>query len=280
MSRICFIRHGESTVNAQAKLYRAQDDPKPGRAYHEAKFFDAPLNPEGVRGAEKHVQAELRRTFKEQDITSETKIIRLAITSTLRRTLETTSYGVLPVFPPSAFMSYVALECVREATGCEVNPEGVFSDVTIEKPCNLRSNLQGVGEGGLRGRRSEDTEVDQSTGVASEFDYIDFSQCPDADPLDPLETVEDVDTRIREFLAWLCEWRDQQQKQHGSDVQMEVTVVSHSVFLYRLLSRLEPHGHVQKSAQDSTPKPEPATPSMKNCEVRTLWLESILEIQS
>jgi len=220
---VILIRHGESTVN------------KSGR-YESAEFFDAPLTPHGRAQASENMQAELKHCLRADD-----NSVRVIVVSTLTRTLETATHGILPILPPCRHTSWIALDCVRESTAAEVSP--CEKNVDYEKPCNLRGPL----------------EV-----VLKTFPHIDFSLCTEKDPLERIETIKMVDRRVEEFGTWLRQWVRQQRKLNGS-VQLDVIVVSHYVFLHRLLSAVERRGG------------SPGGPlGFENCEVRKFPLDSFL----
>merc|ERR1712156_524458 len=140
-----------------------------------------------------------------------------------------------------------ALDSVRESATSEIQvADGVDVgvDVSKSKPCNQRKPLSHASEA---------------------FPHIDFANCQEADPLPQVETIEQVDERVGEFEAWLREWIDREVAEHGGDLHVEVVLVSHYVFLHRLVSKI--NGRIGDSSEKC---------GFKNCEVRKLPLSSIL----
>eukprot|EP00931_Biecheleriopsis_adriatica_P080782 TRINITY_DN54132_c0_g1_i1.p1 TRINITY_DN54132_c0_g1~~TRINITY_DN54132_c0_g1_i1.p1 ORF type:complete len:298 (+),score=27.27 TRINITY_DN54132_c0_g1_i1:29-895(+) len=241
-STIYLIRHGESTVNARAKEYHEHGDAHPGRAYHEVSFFDADLTNVGREQASINVLNTLRSFLQPHD--REGGMARLVVTSTLRRALETATRGVLPLLPPDNFTTWLALDYVREAMTLEIHTEN-DNDIPVNsdaKPCNARDPLN---------------------QARTTFPHVDFSQCHEEDPLEPIETIGSLDMRIDEFIIWLRTWERQTRQEHG-DVRIDVVVVSHYVFLRRLLSRV--HGMTDSRSC-----------GLANCEVRMLPLSSVVQ---
>ena len=247
-SQVTFIRHGESTVNAQQRRYQKEGDALPGRAYFEPAFFDAPLTDAGradAIGARSGLQACLAAGEE-----ARSPAVVCVVVSTLRRALETATHAALPILPPGPRTDWIALDSVREATACEVFTCGTSvtpRDIQCEKPCNQRGALD--------------------AGVLADFSHVDFTQCAINDPLDPLETISQVDARVAAFMAWLARWAEEQARTHGEGALLHVVVVSHFVFLHRLLSRFDNGGGYSAK-----------TPAMANGEVRTLPLGAILDL--
>eukprot|EP00746_Dinoflagellata_sp_MGD_P070779 gnl/MRDRNA2_/MRDRNA2_289290_c0_seq1.p1 gnl/MRDRNA2_/MRDRNA2_289290_c0~~gnl/MRDRNA2_/MRDRNA2_289290_c0_seq1.p1 ORF type:complete len:275 (+),score=54.17 gnl/MRDRNA2_/MRDRNA2_289290_c0_seq1:41-826(+) len=231
-SLVYFIRHGESEANLRSRLYRDQGEGEAAeRAYFETEFFNAKLTCKGRLEAEK-VGTQLQGYFPADDS------VRFVITSTLWRALETATLGILPLLPPDNRTSWVALDDIREAMVCEVH-DGIVKHISKEKPCNMRGPLR---------------------EVQGKFPHIDFSFSADEDPLDCLETADVFNKRVIAFVEWLLNLVGQ----HSSDVRLHVVVVSHYVFLRRLLSQLE------NCSDDSA--------GLQNCEVRIVPLSSVLAL--
>jgi len=234
------IRHGESLVNAQGRRYKAEGDAEHFRAYHEAEFLDCPLTAEGRRGAMEDVPLELRKGLREGSV-------RIVVTSTLRRALETAIHGVGPVISPGPSTPWLALDCVREATACEVHlVDGahVEKEVLKEKPCNYRGSLE---------------------QVRGDFPHVDFSLCQNEDPLERLETIAMVERRVSQFAAWLRERIEREKKTCGEDAVFDVVVVSHFVYMQRLLSKLPSCQHGEDSR-------------LGNNEVKVVSLEEVMAL--
>lgn len=240
-SRFYMIRHGESTVNARGAEYRERGDENPGRAYHEVEFFDAELTDVGRKQASTQVLAKMKECVGRQ---SQERRVRLVVTSPLRRALETSALGVLPILPPDQHTTWVALDSVREAMTLEIHSVDDADSVVHSqaKPCNSRGSL--------------DCSVEA-------FPHVDFAHCDKEDPLDPLETIQELDRRIDEFVTWLRVWEQKVRREHG-DVQIDVVLIAHYVFLRRVLSRLQ-------SLSDSR------SCGMQNCEIRELPLSKVLQ---
>ena len=192
------------------------------------------------------VSAQLQR-----DLTGEPADQALVVVSPLRRTLETATLGVLPVLPPlpEGRTQWLALDSVREAMTGEVHVvDGKFVPKSFDctKPCNSRRPL---------------------SEICGDFPHVDFSLCVEEDPLDPKESIEGTTGRVSQFAGWLKEWVEQQQAIQG-DVQVDVVVVAHFVFLHRLFEQLG-YGPV-------APEIDGWTPSFKNCEIRCVPLHQVL----
>jgi len=245
-SRIWFIRHGESTVNAASRQYRQQGLSQD--AYYESRFFDPELTTAGREQAAA-VTTQLQSELAQNALTQHAQLV---IVSPMRRTLETATLAVLPVVgPPEGRTQWVALDSVREAMTGEVHVEsGKFVPKSFPdpKPCNSRRPV---------------------SEVRTEFPHVDFSHCAEDDPLDPRESIEGTTGRVVQFVEWLKVWVEQQQAVDG-DVQLDVVVVAHFVFLHRLFEQLG-YGPLPQEKDGWTP-------SFSNCETRCLPLDEVLQI--
>mmetsp|Transcript_3378 Transcript_3378/g.12654 ORF Transcript_3378/g.12654 Transcript_3378/m.12654 type:complete len:153 (+) Transcript_3378:350-808(+) len=99
---------------------------------------------------------------------------------------------------------------------------------------------------------------------ARHFPTLTFLSAPRKIRWSASRLLEMVDRRVEEFGTWLRQWVRQQRKLNGS-VQLDVIVVSHYVFLHRLLSAVERRG-------GSSGGPL----GFENCEVRKFPLDSFL----
>eukprot|EP00418_Pyrodinium_bahamense_P085316 CAMPEP_0179073218 /NCGR_PEP_ID=MMETSP0796-20121207/32458_1 /TAXON_ID=73915 /ORGANISM="Pyrodinium bahamense, Strain pbaha01" /LENGTH=279 /DNA_ID=CAMNT_0020770405 /DNA_START=24 /DNA_END=863 /DNA_ORIENTATION=+ len=223
-SRLVLVRHGESVVNAEG-----------GPAYYEAKFFDAPLSQAGQDMA----AGPMRKTLEELLAADSPGRRRLILPSTLTRALETATLGLLPLLPPSETTTWKALDESREAMTVIVG-DGEVPREDRAKPCNSRG---AIAKAKLR------------------FPHVDFSGCPEKDPLDQLETVAAFEQRIDRFLVWIKKYAER-----NGDAPLDVVVVCHYVFLRRLLWRLHCSGI------------EVGRTGMDNCEVRVLPLDALLAL--
>jgi len=224
---IHFVRHAQSEVNLTGKYF--SDD-----------HLDSPLSAEGKKQA--RVLAE---SFADVHVD-------FVLVSTLARALETATIGL----SDKSGAQWLACDFARETSmeiGRNPNEPWQYAHIAGYKPCNSRRAL---------GKSTEATDGDLEW-TARQFPHIDFMKkacipraedeasyqevelCTDADTLLPNEFVRSLDDRVdllRHVVAALLNEQQQSAEAQGSDEEEpsggDIVVVSHQIFLIRVLSHM------------------------------------------
>ncbi|CAE8636769.1 unnamed protein product, partial [Polarella glacialis] len=233
---IFFIRHGQSEVN-RACYELDHCDPKRDRVYYRPEFLDSRLSDVGKAQA-----AALQSQFGAGCFQAD-----FVLVSTLYRSLETATIGLSTHIDNGKANgdgpAWIALDSLRESD--EEAPPRQGADIRAPKACNHRRSL------------TED-------GKFTAFGHVDFRRfCSDEDTMGS-ETTEELTARVMQFARELKDiLKSEQEQQMETRSSFHVVVVSHYVFLHRLISLLEGEG---------------SDIDLPNCAVKEVQLEKIWKL--